>query len=155
MSCKFIHGILNSRGRSPKWRSVLFAVSEEQSQHEEIELVASEQENHQPNAEDISTASSSDFLFDGTGGRPGFISFYNRPYKREDEALVFSPEKNYNNLLWFIGPAVLVASFVFPSLYLRRMLSAVFEDSLLTGENAGISILLGSLFSCPVLLFFP
>lgn len=47
-----------------------------------------------------------------------------------------SPERNPNNLLWFVGPAVLVASFVFPSLYLRRVLSAVFEDSLLTGENA-------------------
>lgn len=52
----------------------------------------------------------------------------------EDKVLISSPQKSQNNLLWFIGPSVLVASFIFPSLYMRRILSAVFEDSLLTGE---------------------
>lgn len=147
--------MLNSNGRSPKWCSVLFAVSEEQSQYEEeIELVASEQENHHPNAEDVSTASSSNFLFDGTDGKPGLISFYNRPYKREDETRVAIPEKNRNSLLWFIGPAVLVASFVFPSLYLRRLLSAVFEDSLLTGGNTCTGINCFGVFCFHNLCFF-
>ncbi|PON59678.1 Transmembrane protein [Trema orientale] len=126
-------------------------VSEEQSQHDEVELVASEQENHHPNAEDVSTASRPNFLFDGTGGKPGLVSFYNRPYKREDEIRVSSPGKNHNNLLWFIGPAVLVASFVFPSLYLRRMLSAVFEDSLLT--DFLILFFTEALFYCGVAVF--
>uniref|UniRef100_A0A803QZ69 Uncharacterized protein n=1 Tax=Cannabis sativa TaxID=3483 RepID=A0A803QZ69_CANSA len=146
-SCKFIHGILNSKGRSPKWCSALFAVSEEQPLHDEIELVASEQENLDPSAEDVSTASNSNIIFDGAGGKPGLISFYNhRSYEREDKIHVFSPEKNHNSLLWFIGPAVLVASFVFPSLYLRRMLSAIFEDSLLTESTANSNRTLASHF---------
>ncbi|XP_062116205.1 uncharacterized protein LOC133830282 isoform X2 [Humulus lupulus] len=150
-SCNFIHGILNSKGRSPKWCSVLFAVSEEQPQHDGIELVASEQENLYPSAEDVSTASNSNFIFDGTGGKPGLISFYNRSYKIEDKIHVSIPEKNHNSLLWFIGPAVLVASFVFPSLYLRRMLSAIFEDSLLT--DFLILFFTEALFYCGVAVF--
>ncbi|EXB93588.1 hypothetical protein L484_014580 [Morus notabilis] len=150
-SCKFIHGILYSRVRSPKWHGTLFAVSEDQSLHDEITLVASEQENNFPNTEDISTASSSNFHFDGAGGRPGFISFYNRPYKRDDEAHMASSEGNPNNFLWFLGPAVLVASFLFPSLYLRRVLSAVFEDSLLT--DFLILFFTEALFYCGVAVF--
>ena len=68
-----------------------------------------------------------------TGGRPGLITFYSHYYPREEEVLISGPRRNQNDPLWFVGPAVLVASFVFPSLYLRKILSAVFEDSLLTG----------------------
>lgn len=67
-------------------------------------------------------------------GRPGFISFYNQSYKKEPEVIVSAiTPTNQTNLLWFVGPGVLVASFIFPSLYMRRILSSVFEDSLLTG----------------------
>lgn len=128
-----IEGILNSRGRFRKGQSVLFAVSEDQSHYSETEEETLEQEIDLPNHEDISTTSSSYFPFGASGGRPGSISFYNRPYKAVDEVPTSGTQRN-NNLLWFIGPAVLVASFVFPSLYLRKILSTVFEDSLLTGE---------------------
>ncbi|KAL5544167.1 hypothetical protein UlMin_007951 [Ulmus minor] len=132
-SCKFIHGIYQSKDKFPKGHNVRMQVYGDQSQSGEIEIDALEQDNPQPNAEDISIASSSNFLLDGTGGKPGLISFYNRPYKREEEVrMAIIPETNHKNLFWFIGPAVLVASFVFPSLYLRRILSAIFEDSLLT-----------------------
>lgn len=94
-----------------------------------------EQEIDPPNG-DISPASNSYFLFDGTGGKPGLISFYNRPYKREDEVSLSTPEIKNSNLLWLVGPAVLVASFIFPSLYLRKLILTIFEDSLLTGEGA-------------------
>jgi hypothetical protein len=90
---------------------------EDQGQEKEVTLV-----------EDISNVHN----FGGSGGKPGIVSFYNHPYKKEADALVTAPVKNKNNLLWFVGPAVLVASFIFPSLYLRRMISTVFEDSLLT-----------------------
>lgn len=146
-----IHGILYSRVKSPKWHGALFAVSEDQSLDDEIRLVASDQENNYPSTEDIPTASSSNFHLDGAGGKPGLISFYNRPYKIEDEARTASPERNPNNLLWFVGPAVLVASFVFPSLYLRRVLSAVFEDSLLT--DFLILFFTEALFYCGVAVF--
>lgn len=53
-----------------------------------------------------------------------------------DEVIISNVQRNPSSLLWFIGPAVLVASFIFPSLYLRKILSAVFEDSLLTGDQA-------------------
>ncbi|XP_062170776.1 uncharacterized protein LOC133876503 [Alnus glutinosa] len=131
-SCQCIAGKLNSIRRFPKSQNVLCAISEEQTEYDEIELDTSEQENHRPNAEDVSPASSSYIHFVGTGGKPGLISFYNSPYKREDELPISNPQKSQNSLLWFIGPAVLVASFIFPSLYLRRILSTVFEDSLLT-----------------------
>lgn len=131
-SCKFIAGILNSRENFGKRQSILFAVSEDQSPYGETKEESLEQEIDLPNHEDVSSTSSSYLPFDWAGGRPGLISFYNRPYKAEDEVPVSGPQRN-NNLLWFIGPAVLVASFVFPSLYLRRILSTVFEDSLLTG----------------------
>ncbi|CAB4280759.1 unnamed protein product [Prunus armeniaca] len=131
-SCIFIQRVQKSINRIPKSRSVLFAVSEDQSQYSEIKPDAAEQENHRPDSEDIFPASGSYFHFDGTDGKPGLISFYNRPYKREEEVSTNNPERNQNNLLWFIGPAVLLASFIFPSLYLRKILSTVFEDSLLT-----------------------
>ncbi|KAI5329784.1 hypothetical protein L3X38_029181 [Prunus dulcis] len=131
-SCIFIQRVQKSSNRIPKSQSVLFAVSEDQSQYSEIKPDAAEQENHRPDSEDIFPASGSYFHFDGTDGKPGLISFYNRPYKREEEVSTNNPERNQNNLLWFIGPAVLLASFIFPSLYLRKILSTVFEDSLLT-----------------------
>ncbi|XP_021734131.1 uncharacterized protein LOC110700855 [Chenopodium quinoa] len=71
----------------------------------------------------------------GSGGKPGFVSFYS--LQRAKENVVPSPreKKNQNSLLWFAGPAVLVASFILPSLYLRRIISLIFEDSLLTGDK--------------------
>ncbi|XP_060670350.1 uncharacterized protein LOC125420396 [Ziziphus jujuba] len=131
-SCKCIHGIVNSRGRFRKRQSVFFAVSEDRSQYSEIEEDTSDQESDYSDNEDLFITSSSYIPFDGTDGKPGFISFYNRPYKAENDAPVSGPQRNSNNLLWIVGPAVLVASFVFPSLYLRRILSTIFEDSLLT-----------------------
>lgn len=133
-SCKYIHGKLNSIGRFRKGHSVFFAVSEDQSQYNEIEEDTLEQESDYLDHEELSTTSSSYNSFDGTDGKPGLLSFYNRPYEAEEDAPVSGPQRNSKSLLWFVGPAVLVASFVFPSLYLRRILSTIFEDSLLTGE---------------------
>lgn len=124
--------------RISKSQSVLFAVSEDQSQNSETISDVLDQENDNRNG-DIPLVSNSYVLFDGTGGKPGLISFYNRPYKREDEVSIDTPEKK-SNLLWLVGPAVLVASFIFPSLYLRKLILTIFEDSLLTGEGASISM---------------
>lgn len=110
-----------------------FAIFREQSQYIEIKSDDSEQLSDHPGPEDISVAGLSSISFEGTEGKPGFISFYNRPYKRDDEVIP-TVQRNESSLLWFIGPAVLVASFIFPSLYLRRILSTIFEDSLLTGD---------------------
>ncbi|XP_031499328.1 uncharacterized protein LOC116263724 isoform X2 [Nymphaea colorata] len=65
-------------------------------------------------------------------GKPGFISFHGFSYGSKEEATVSSPGKENLPFFWFVGPAVLVASLVLPSLYLRRIISTVFEDSLLT-----------------------
>ncbi|KAM0982415.1 hypothetical protein PS2_015081 [Malus domestica] len=131
-SCILRHRVGQSSKRIPNSHSVLFAVAEDQSQYSEIKTDAMEQETHLPNSEDIFPSNSSYIHFDGTGGKPGLISFYNRPYKGEEEVSTNNPERNQNSLLWFIGPAVLLASFIFPSLYLRKILSTIFEDSLLT-----------------------
>lgn len=71
---------------------------------------------------------------EGSGGKPGFISFYSLQRAKENVGPSPIARKDNNSLLWFAGPAVLVASFILPSLYLRRLISLIFEDSLLTGE---------------------
>lgn len=86
------------------------------------------------------------------GGRPGFVSFYNNfEYARESEVKPASVRMNQNSLLWFAGPAVLVASFILPSLYLRRIISTIFEDSLLT--DFLILFFTEALFYCGVAVF--
>lgn len=110
------------------------AISEDQSQYIELKPDPSEQVNQHIDSEDVSSAGSSSIYQEGANGRPGLISFYNRPYKIEDEINTSDLQRSPSSLSWFVGPAVLVASFIFPSLYLRRIISTVFEDSLLTGE---------------------
>lgn len=116
-------------------QNVLFASFKDQSQYVEIKPDDSELLTDHPGPEDITPVGLSSIHFGGTDGRPGFISFYNRAYKKHDE-VISNVQRNQiqSSLLWFIGPAVLVASFIFPSLYLRKILSTIFEDSLLTGE---------------------
>lgn len=136
-------------------QSILFAASEDQSPSDELESDSSEQEEYYPNAEDIPPGSITYFHSKGTGGKPGLISFYNRPYKRVDEEVISGPPRNQNSVLWFIGPSILVASFIFPSLYLRRILSTVFEDSLLTGEDTfGNSLTHSTAPGCTQTFFF-
>ncbi|CAN6453214.1 unnamed protein product [Victoria cruziana] len=65
-------------------------------------------------------------------GKPGFISFHGFSSGSEEEATVSAAEKESLPFFWFVGPAVLVAALVLPSLYLRRIISTIFEDSLLT-----------------------
>ncbi|KAF8399738.1 hypothetical protein HHK36_015609 [Tetracentron sinense] len=141
---QFLNGTLKIKGKFPKRQFILFASSEDhQSSYSELKSDASEQEKQHHNAEDVFPGSSSCLDFERTDGKPGFVSFYRRPYERQDHILVSSPTKDQMNLLWFIGPAVLVASFIVPSLYMRRILSTVFEDSLLTE----------ALFYCGVAVF--
>lgn len=149
-SCAFPHQVQKSNKKIPNSQSVVFAVSEDQSLHGQTLPDVLEQENDPPNG-DISPASNSYFLFDGTGGKPGLISFYNRPYKREDEVSLSTPEIKNSNLLWLVGPAVLVASFIFPSLYLRKLILTIFEDSLLT--DFLILFFTEALFYCGVAVF--
>ena len=86
-------------------------------------------------AEEDITSTDSHVHLDRNGGKPGFVSFYGLERAREDAGLPFTARKNQSSLLWFAGPAVLVASFILPSLYLRKIISTIFEDSLLTGER--------------------
>ncbi|KAJ7956212.1 putative Transmembrane protein [Quillaja saponaria] len=155
-SVKSYHSInrtVKLREVSRKWQHGLFVVSEDQSQDSELDSDDLEQEVLHLDAENISPArrSSSFVHLSGTGGKPGLISFYNRPYRTDGEVLISNPERSQNNLLWFMGPAILVASFIFPSLYLRRILSAVFEDSLLT--DFLILFFTEALFYCGVVVF--
>ncbi|KAM0906750.1 hypothetical protein ACQ4PT_016559 [Festuca glaucescens] len=65
-------------------------------------------------------------------GKPGFISFHGGSSQTITVESVPHPGKEASRLVWFVGPTILVAFLVLPSLYLRKVLSAVFEDSLLT-----------------------
>ena len=131
---KFMHGMSNFKGRLQKQHDALFVVSEDQSQYCELERTTLVPENNDIVAEDISPARNFYFHLSGSDGKSGLISFYNRPYRRDSKILLSNPERSQNSILWFLGPAVLVASFIFPSLYLRKVLSIIFEDSLLTGN---------------------
>ncbi|KAL0441001.1 UNVERIFIED_CONTAM: hypothetical protein Sradi_0039000 [Sesamum radiatum] len=147
-SCKLIHGKLTVKGILSKRKCVLFATSGDQQYFSELEQDDFEQERQDPPAED---STSGNISYDRAGGRPGFISFYGATPRREDTILVPSQTNNQNNLLWLFGPTVLVASFVFPSLYLRRILSSIFEDSLLT--DFLILFFTEALFYCGVAVF--
>ncbi|KAK7411099.1 hypothetical protein VNO78_02498 [Psophocarpus tetragonolobus] len=148
---KFIHGVPNLKGRLQKQHNAFFVVSEDQSQYCEVETTALVPENNDTVAEDNSPASNSYFHLPGTDGKPGLISFYNRPYGRESKILLPKSERSQNSILWFLGPAVLVASFIFPSLYLRKVLSIIFEDSLLT--DFLILFFTEAIFYCGVAVF--
>ncbi|XP_047341344.1 uncharacterized protein LOC124945024 [Impatiens glandulifera] len=147
-SNKFINGQLKMR-RSVSIRLCISEVSE--GQVVDDELIAEE-----PVIESVASISKDSYYVDdplvpseSNGGKPGSVSFYNRSYK--GDYLLPSQAKNGNSLLWFISPAILVASFIFPSLYLRRILSAVFEDSLLT--DFLILFFTEALFYCGVAVF--
>lgn len=110
------------------------AASVENAEHNKVEPDFFEDELSSIELDDSLAASSSSVHFEGSGGKPGVISFYGQPYKQEKKVLNVHPPRTRNNSEWFLGPAVLVASFIFPSLYLRKILSFIFEDSLLTGN---------------------
>ncbi|KAL4559727.1 hypothetical protein LXL04_031872 [Taraxacum kok-saghyz] len=95
-----------------------------------------------------------------TSGKPGLISFYNHPYNNKTVSLISTTttkttistsNQTQTNLFWFVGPAVLVSSFIFPSLYMRKILSTIFEDSLLT--DFLILFFTEALFYCGVAVF--
>jgi hypothetical protein len=72
-----------------------------------------------------------------TEGKPGFISFHGTPYKIKEDVNGIEPvptNGKLHDIVWFLGPTVLVSFLVWPSLFLRKILSLVFEDSLLTGQ---------------------
>ncbi|WCJ19492.1 hypothetical protein M5689_001781 [Euphorbia peplus] len=139
--------------KNPARRNVVFATSEDEVKFTEVESDPVEpEEDHSSTPETLSPASSSFSHSQGTDGKTGLISFYNRPYKIEDEIIISNVQKKQSSgLLWLIGPAVLVASFIFPSLYLRRIFSTIFEDSLLT--DFLILFFTEALFYCGVAIF--
>ncbi|KAL6614661.1 hypothetical protein ACP70R_036931 [Stipagrostis hirtigluma subsp. patula] len=83
-------------------------------------------------AKDDPASDSSSYFTDSGGGKPGFVSFQGSSYQKTTVESVPHPGKEASRLVWFIGPTILVSFLVLPSLYLRKVLSAVFEDSLLT-----------------------
>ncbi|QHO32771.1 uncharacterized protein DS421_8g252580 [Arachis hypogaea] len=110
---KFIYGIPKLKARFQKQHNALSVVSEDQPQSTELDEAALVPESEDAIAEDISTIGNSSFNLLGSDGKPGFISFYNRPYGKDKETPSSKSEKSQNSILWFVGPAVLVASFIF------------------------------------------
>ncbi|KAK8938258.1 hypothetical protein KSP40_PGU003520 [Platanthera guangdongensis] len=109
-----------------------FAISEDRSTYTELNLDVVHPGEVNIFTEDDFKESSLPLSAEWSAGKPGFISFYGLPYERRKGTPVPNPSKGKTRLFWFIGPTVLVAFLVLPSLYLRQILSTVFEDSLLT-----------------------
>ncbi|KAJ1398253.1 hypothetical protein SESBI_31249 [Sesbania bispinosa] len=131
-SYQFMNGMPKLRGRLQKQKTTLFVVPEDKFGDSEPEKAALAPENHDSNPENISLDGNSSFHLSGGDGKPGIVSFYNRPYRRGSKVILSNLGRSQNSILWFMGPAVLVTSVIFPSLCLRRVLSVIFEDSLLT-----------------------
>ncbi|CAI0398532.1 unnamed protein product [Linum tenue] len=140
-------------GRNVKrTRSRLSATSQEQSEYGEVKPEVTDQEHSLSNPESKSIPSTSFSDVQGTGGKPGLVSFNGHQYKpKAAVSASSSTQNNQSSLLWFLGPAVLVASFIFPSIYLRRVLSIIFEDSLLT--DFLILFFTEAIFYCGVAVF--
>ncbi|XP_010550683.1 PREDICTED: uncharacterized protein LOC104821479 isoform X2 [Tarenaya hassleriana] len=150
---KFLHMPLGDQKSREEFRKAPFlprATSEEQFQHIEHTLVDKETVSHQIDSE-AQDGTSSSVHFKRYNGKPGFVSFYNPLSKAEDVVVASEVQSKRGRVLWFIGPAVLVASFIFPPIYLRRIISAVFEDSLLT--DFLILFFTEALFYCGVAAF--
>ncbi|GER38504.1 hypothetical protein STAS_15023 [Striga asiatica] len=147
--CQLMHGRPTVLNTLSKRRFILFATSEDEQSFSELE----EPDDFEPE-EEGSLAENNTFgniSFDHAEqarGKPGIISFYESTMKIEEQVPVTSQN---NKLLWLVGPTVLVASFVFPSLYLRRILSSIFEDSLVT--DFLILFFTEALFYCGVSVF--
>ncbi|XP_009392901.2 uncharacterized protein LOC103978726 [Musa acuminata AAA Group] len=107
------------------------ATSEDQSSYTELDLESLESEKLDLDNQDGSSKRSFSYFTGKSEGKPGFISFHGYHYIKGDE-VGSTPTKKTSKILWFIGPTVLVAFLVLPSLYLRKILSTFFEDSLLT-----------------------
>ncbi|CAA0820917.1 Unknown protein [Striga hermonthica] len=131
-----------------KRRFILFATSEDEQSLSELEPDDFEPEDEASLAENNTFGNISFDHSEQARGKPGMISFYGSTMKIEEQVPVTIQN---NTLLWLMGPAVLVASFVFPSLYLRRILSSIFEDSLVT--DFLILFFTEALFYCGVALF--
>lgn len=141
----FVNKIVSNRQCS------LFAIAEGQ-ESEEHDMDRDSEPDQQDSSADGSTSPVISYNhIDGALGKPGFISFYGVTKRRDDQIPVPSSEKNPNYLMWFVGPTILVTSFVFPSLYLRRIVSTIFEDSLLT--DFLILFFTEAVFYCGVAVF--
>lgn len=138
---------LSFREASPKRAYLPLATSEEQSQYTDDPETLSQQ----TSPEDTPRDDSSSIQHNGNGGKPGFISFYNPRNETEDLLVPPEPQSKWGRLLWLIGPTVLVSSFTLPPIYLRRIVSAIFEDSLLT--DFLILFFTEALFYCGVAAF--
>lgn len=145
------YGTFEAPRKFPKRQIQLFASTEDHTSNIEFISDASEQQKQHLDTEDLTPEGDSPIYFEGSVGKPGFISFYGRSYGKKEEYIELPPSKHQPILIWFIGPSVLVASFIFPSLYLRRILSSIFEDSLLT--DFLILFFTEALFYCGVAVF--
>lgn len=59
--------------------------------------------------------------------------FISATLKNKSVESVPHPGKEASRIVWFVGPTIFVAFFVLLSLYLHKVFSAMFENSLLTG----------------------
>lgn len=144
---------MDTTQRLPKSRFIFFSSVDDLISSSEMELDddGTDQEDDDFQIEDEEEPKRFETV-ERSGGRPGVISFYNHPYDKEPEVFTSTNStSDQTHLLWFVGPAVLVASFIFPSLYMRKILSTIFEDSLLT--DFLILFFTEALFYCGVAVF--
>ncbi|KAG7607086.1 hypothetical protein AtNW77_Chr5g0149691 [Arabidopsis thaliana] len=147
---------ISSRGQKPsevsRKRTYLpLATSEEKFHYTEDTTNDPDTVSPQIGTEATPRDDDSTIQYNRSDGKPGFISFYNPRNKTEDIIIPPETQSPWGRLLWLIGPAVLVSSFILPPVYLRRIVSAVFEDSLLT--DFLILFFTEALFYCGVAAF--
>ncbi|XP_029126751.1 uncharacterized protein LOC109797863 isoform X2 [Cajanus cajan] len=112
---QYVHGVPKLRGRLQKQQYAFVDVFEDRSQINGLQTAALVPKNHDSNAEDIFSISNPSFHLSGNDGKPGVVPFCNRPFSRNNEVILSNSGRILNSLLCFIGPGVLVASFIWPS----------------------------------------
>ncbi|WOL18429.1 hypothetical protein Cni_G27224 [Canna indica] len=151
-SAQSIHRYFKPRNKFMFERLICLATSEDQAYSIGLDVDNVSSKESQLNNQDSSFKSSSSYFTARNGGKPGFISFHGYHYLRRNEDGYTPPKETSYKKIYFAGPIVLVAFLVFPSLYLRKILSTFFEDSLLT--DFLILFFTEALFYTGVAIFF-
>ncbi|KAK7389092.1 hypothetical protein VNO78_23924 [Psophocarpus tetragonolobus] len=129
-SYRYIH-------RAPKLRGWLrtpqtMLGSEDKSQIRGPQTAVLEPRNHDFNPKGFFPFGISSFHLSANDGKPGLVTFCNRPSNTDNEVTSSNLERIRKRISWFLGPAVLVLAFVYPPLFLPQVILRVFGDSPLT-----------------------
>ncbi|BAT76068.1 hypothetical protein VIGAN_01402500 [Vigna angularis var. angularis] len=122
-SCQYIHGVPPKlRGRYQKQHAVAGSGNQPHISGREKSVLVPEK--HDSISENTFLVNKSCFHLPQNGGKPGLVRFCD--LNRENEVISSNSEKTQNSASWILGPAILVASFIFPPIVLPEVMLNIF-----------------------------